>query len=344
MTDKRVTITTVANEVGMSIAAVSRAFDKNSKLKPEKRALILETAKRLGYVPNKMAARLSGKAVRIGVLIYGHIPAYFEEHAAGIRHSCRELADYKIDCDLAVLRRGEVSGEEAYGAIDRFVSEGCDGVILAGFENDAEFSRLNRLAEAGIPFLLLDHDLPGCRRSGVCRNDADTAGRMAAQLLCAAVRERRKTAVLCSHLTNMTQKRLADAFCSAAARYGLDAPEVYPTGNDPETAAAITKELLQRGEIGGIYVSSANSIPVCKAIEAAAMAGSIGLVTSDVFPELGQYLKNGTVFATIHQDPFRQAKQAFEALFYHILEQRPLPEQILVNPIAVFDSNLNLYL
>ena len=44
----KVTMYTIAKEVGMSIAAVSRAFDPKSCLKPEKRDLILETAKRLG--------------------------------------------------------------------------------------------------------------------------------------------------------------------------------------------------------------------------------------------------------------------------------------------------------
>lgn len=63
----KVTMYTIAKEVGMSIAAVSRAFDPKSCLKPEKRDLILETAKRLGYVTEPMASRLSSEPLRIGV-------------------------------------------------------------------------------------------------------------------------------------------------------------------------------------------------------------------------------------------------------------------------------------
>ena len=81
----KVTMYTIAKEVGMSIAAVSRAFDPKSCLKPEKRDLILETAKRLGYVPNRMASRLSSEPLRIGVLIYGQVRVYYSILERGIQ-------------------------------------------------------------------------------------------------------------------------------------------------------------------------------------------------------------------------------------------------------------------
>ena len=59
MQEKRKTIYDIAAELGVSIAAVSRAFDPSSKLSREKRDLILATAKKYCYTPNKMASRLS---------------------------------------------------------------------------------------------------------------------------------------------------------------------------------------------------------------------------------------------------------------------------------------------
>ncbi len=89
----KVTMYTIAKEVGMSIAAVSRAFDPKSCLKPEKRDLILETAKRLGYVPNRMASRLSSEPLRIGVLIYGQVRVYYSILERGIQSAFRSYMD-----------------------------------------------------------------------------------------------------------------------------------------------------------------------------------------------------------------------------------------------------------
>lgn len=47
----------------------SRAFNPNARVNEEKRKIILETAKKYGFSPNKFASRLSMEVVHIGVLI-----------------------------------------------------------------------------------------------------------------------------------------------------------------------------------------------------------------------------------------------------------------------------------
>ena len=69
--EQKVTIYTLAEKLNMSVSAVSRAFNPNSKLSAEKRKIILEAAEQYGYVQNKMASRLSQQPIRIGVLMRG---------------------------------------------------------------------------------------------------------------------------------------------------------------------------------------------------------------------------------------------------------------------------------
>ena len=180
---RKVTMYTLADETGLSIATISRAFDPHSRMKPEKRQLVLDTAKRLGYVQNKMAARLSQETVRIGVLIYGSLRDYYTGYVEGIRDAHAEYADYKVDCDLRVLDRAEHPAEEACSVLDAFIETGCRGAIVSGMSSAEHANALNRLADAGIPFILLDSDTPGSRRAGVSMNDSLTAGAMAAELL-----------------------------------------------------------------------------------------------------------------------------------------------------------------
>ena len=116
------------------------------------------------------------------------------------------------------------------------------------------------------------------------------------------------------------------------------------TENQPDRAAEITGQLLETyPNLSGIYVSSANSVPVCRRLQELGLDGKISLVASDVFEALNNFLRSGTVFATIYQDPFHQAKSAFEALFYAISDGEPIPQTLRAKPQAVFESNLHLF-
>ena len=64
-----VTIYTLAKELNMAPSMVSRAFNPACKVSKQKRKLILETAEKYGFSPNKMASRLSMKKIKIGTLI-----------------------------------------------------------------------------------------------------------------------------------------------------------------------------------------------------------------------------------------------------------------------------------
>ena len=56
---QKVTIYTLAEELGVTPSSVSRAFNPNSKLSDSKRNKILNIAKEYDFTPNRMASRLS---------------------------------------------------------------------------------------------------------------------------------------------------------------------------------------------------------------------------------------------------------------------------------------------
>lgn len=343
---RKVTMYTLADETGLSIATISRAFDPHSRMKPEKRQLVLDTAKRLGYVQNKMAARLSQETVRIGVLIYGSIRNYYTGYVEGIRDAHAEYADYKVDCDLRVLDRTEHPAEEAYAVLDAFIETGCRGAIVSGLSSAWHANALNRLADVGIPFILLDSDAPGSRRAGVSMNDSLTAGAMAAELLGMAMDIRpvhsRRAAVLRVSKNNITQVQRSEAFKEAATRYGIESVRIFDTENLPGQAEIIMNRILdEEPALGGIYVSSANSVPVCRMVREFGL--KMALVTSDVFDALNEYILDGTVFATLWQDPFSQARRAFEAMYAHLAEGQEIPEFIESRSQVVMRSNLHYF-
>ncbi|MEQ5857633.1 LacI family DNA-binding transcriptional regulator [Halomonas sp. EF61] len=92
----RVTITDVAREARVSIAAVSRAMNPNGSSSPEMRSRILAVADSLGYKPNRLARGIKSRSSLIGILVTNfENPAYLailSEFSSAIqRYNCHTL-------------------------------------------------------------------------------------------------------------------------------------------------------------------------------------------------------------------------------------------------------------
>ena len=95
--------------------------------------------------------------------------------------------------------------------------------------------------------------------------------------------------------------------------------------------------------VDGIYITSGNSVELCRYIEEKGLSDKIVLVTFDTFPELNEYLKRGIVNATIYQNLFGQAKAAFEALVQFISDGRGVDDVITTRCELVMRNNIEYY-
>ena len=94
----------------------------------------------------------------------------------------------------------------------------------------------------------------------------------------------------------------------------------------------------------GIYINTANSVPVLRAIEENGMWGRVRLITTDLFNELVPLIESGKILATLYQRPFTQGKLAFETLCRYLVEgDQPEPITRLA-PHIILRSNLPLFL
>ena len=184
--EQKVTIYTLAEKLNMSVSAVSRAFNPNSKLSAEKRKIILEAAEQYGYVQNKMASRLSQQPIRIGVLMRGRIEAYYLKMLDGIKAAYADFQNYKVTCDIRTLSRDDFSADNACAVLEEFRSAGYDGVILHGIYHEGIVAKVNELAEAGIKVVTLHNDLPASSRLFTSTTNTEYTGRPAVRYLPAA--------------------------------------------------------------------------------------------------------------------------------------------------------------
>ena len=343
--EQKVTIYTLAEELNMSVSAVSRAFNPNSRLSAEKRRIILEAAERCGYVQNKMASRLSQQPFRIGVLMRGRIDTFYLKMMNGIKAAYADLQNYKISCDFRVLDKEDFSADNACSVLQEFMDASYDGVIMHGIYHESIVAKVNELAKAGIHVVTLHNDLPASSRLFTSTTNTDYTGRMVAQLFDIILpSDRRNVITFSGSMQSLIHQGLIFSFSRHAITFGLHLLQHYDTLDTPQIAERLVHEAFEtHKQIDAIYISSANSIPICKYIEEHGLSKQVTVIASDVFDELNDYIEKNIVCATIFQDPFKQGYTAFEKLYYFLAEKTPVPSYVMSTPQIVLKSNLPLY-
>ncbi len=149
MKKKRVTISDIALEAGVSKATISRVLSNSPKVKEESRQKILEIMEKRSYIPNLMAQSLAGTPRKIFGLIIDELANFFFIEVADGFDQIISQAGYSMQ--ISSSRWDE---EREVQLVKLLISSQVDGVILAPVKENSESVKL--LQSSGIPFLLIN--------------------------------------------------------------------------------------------------------------------------------------------------------------------------------------------
>jgi ABC-type sugar transport system substrate-binding protein len=119
----------------------------------------------------------------------------------------------------------------------------------------------------------------------------------------------------------------------------LEIAAIYTDATDPDEVRRNVKRMLRDQEdVNGVFVSTANSLPVCEEIEASGRP--IQIVAMDVFPEVEEYLRHGVVSALLYQKPYEQAYTALWNMVKYLYGYAA-PQDEIIQPQVVMQSNID---
>ncbi len=158
---KSITIRQVAQAAGVSLATASRALNNaDYPMNIQVRQRVLETAQRLGYVPNLMARALRQDSVRdIGLVIPNFSNPFYMQMMMGISDVMTKN-DYSIllcDTNRSVVQERQ--------CLRKLYERQVKGVMLSSLEQCAD--SLQYYTERGMKFVLLDQQLAGAQNPGI---------------------------------------------------------------------------------------------------------------------------------------------------------------------------------
>lgn len=157
-----VSIRTIAEECGVSIATVSKALNNHNDVGAATKQLVLDTAKRLGYMPNASARALkTNKTFNIGVLLddkakSGLTHAFFSAVLDGFRVRCAELG---YDITLINIISGLV-GTSRMSCYGHCMYRNVDGILLACV--DFYSKEIKEIFDSDIPVVSIDFKKEKC--------------------------------------------------------------------------------------------------------------------------------------------------------------------------------------
>lgn len=334
----------IAARLKVSIGTVDRALHGRSGIKPETAAKVLKAAQALGYRPN-LAARVLKLNRRLVISV--HLPREIAAFFDLLRNSIVEAArPFESSVELR-FREYPTLDEGDVNAFEEALREPVNGIIMAPGNPRRLQPLIKEASQRGVPVVCVATDAPATERLTSVSADPHVGGAMAAELLTRCVREPGPVLVITGNLrvVDHTEKLRGFAERLSAMKSPLTLIPVLETHDHPAEADRKTRGSIERyPDLKAVYVTTANSLPVLDALERTGHLGKVSIVTTDLFPALVPYIRNGAVLASIYQRPQTQGRIAFETLYRYLIERRTPPRVHPLPPHLVIQSNLDLFL
>ncbi|WP_411704874.1 Mal regulon transcriptional regulator MalI [Edaphovirga cremea] len=212
MTQKKITITDVALQAGVSVTTVSLVLSGKGRISPATAERVHQTIDELGYVPNRQAATLrGGSSGVIGLIVNDICDPFYAEMTAGLSEA------FEAQGKILFLTQSGRDGKGMQRCFDSLLAQGVEGVVLAGGA-DSLLGLKEKADEQGIPLVCAARSI-GLEGVDLISPDNMLAAKMATEYL--VKRGHRQIAYLGGNSSSLTRAERLGGFCAILLQYGL---------------------------------------------------------------------------------------------------------------------------
>ena len=334
----------IARALGISTGTVDRALHAKPGVNALTRTRVLSMAESLGYRPNLAARYLKlRKHIRLSVHLPQEIALFWDSLRAGIRQAAAPFAP-ALHVDFRSYPR---LGDGDIPLFEEALDDGTNGLIIAPGNPAALKPYMRRAARKDIPVVCVITDAPDTPRLASVSADPFTVGAVAGEMLARFQPSGGKVAFFTGWLSMQDHADKLRGFESSLATAGGHlklGPVVEAHDDEREAHRRALAVLREHPDLTSIYVSTVNSLPVLRAAEEEGRLPGLIVVTTDLFPELVERIRSGSIAATVYQRPLSQGRLALQALYQFLLNGECPSTRIHVVPHLVMRSNLDLFL
>lgn len=338
----KVTSQMVADRCGVSRGTVDRVVNGRASVSPEVRARVQRAIDALGYrTPAQRRQQQPGRdGVTIGFVIPSWAAYYTRQTRRGIQAALRRIGDPRFRVEIRELQ-GRTNKEycECIAALEH---TGMAGLVLNAADTAAMELEIDRLAQANIPVVTSNSDVPGSRRICHIGQELVKSGRAAAGLLVPLLAGG-DVLVVCGNREFTAHRRRVEGFLERLYElegeighaHVIECIERYDLTYD-----GVLDALRRNPRLRGIYMAN-ESVPGCMdALARAHVPQPVHVVCHDLTPPARAYLADGRVDFIIDQDFSGQARRAVEALYDLLVRGRAPAEPVTYVRTSIISREL----
>ncbi|XNM70715.1 Mal regulon transcriptional regulator MalI [Escherichia coli] len=209
---KKVTINDVALAAGVSVSTVSLVLSGKGRISSATGERVYQAIDQLGFVRNRQAVSLRGGQTGVIGLIVGDLSSpFYAELTAGM------TAALESQGKMVFLTQGGKRGEQMLQRFDALVSQGVDGVVIAGSVDQASELRA-KAAETETPLVFASR-ASYLDEVDIIRPDNMQAAQLVTEHLIR--RGHQRIAWLGGQSSSLTRAERVGGYCATLIKYGL---------------------------------------------------------------------------------------------------------------------------
>ena len=320
----RVTLQEIAARCGVSRGTVDRVVNGRAGVAPAVRERVERALAETGYrTPSQRRQLAAGQPVTVGFIMPNWNDYYKRKTREGVRAALRQIGDRRFRVEIVELPSRSIA--DYCAAIARMEGAGVSGLVLNAADVPAMQVEIDRLAQAGVPVVTSNSDVPGSRRVCHVGQDLVRSGRVAAGLLAPSVRGG-SVLVVCGNREFSAHFQRVEGFLNRMHELGDPAREVRVLECIERydlTYDGVADALRRDRRLRAIYMAN-ESVPGCMDALAAHGAGrEVHVVCNDLTPEARRHLAEGRIDFVVDSDFSEQAGRSVRVLYDLLCRDRP---------------------
>lgn len=309
----RSTVLDIAREAGVSSATVDRVLNNREGVRERTRKSVLETARRLGYLPAE-ATDASSSPIRLDFVL----PAGTNTFIANLFDHILNQGTLDDGVDVRLHSIEGFNPDSLAQMLDTLIGT-TQGVGVIALDHPTVREAMRRLAASGAPIVTLVSDILHVPRLSYVGIDNRAAGRLAGYLLGRLIRTggKRKIALFAGSLSYRGHEEREMGFRHVITEEfpDLEVLELREIRDDRQRAYEEVSSLLKRHpDLSAIYNIGAGNAGIGHALQEAGLSRSILFLGHELTESTKRFLLDGTMDAVIDQNPRVEAREAISIL------------------------------
>lgn len=335
-----ITVKEIASLAGVSRGTVDRALKNRPGINEETKQRILEIAEQYDYKPNIIGKALvySGKPIHIAVILNSIGNPFFDGVKAGILAAAEEFESYGFQITISEFKGYDA--ENLLALIDS-LPEDISNIVLTPIWDKRVAQKLHSLRDKIKNVIMLSGAVEGLENAVYVGCDYLKSGRIAGRLTGLISGGSANLFIVNGSLQHKGHGQRVEGICDVLKK---DYPSIRLVGvaqsdDDDETAYRETKKAFrEHPEIDFIYITAAGVNGTLRAVSE--HTRKVRVCTFDDTGTTRSALQNGSVLATICQQPFEQGYNSVKALFDKIITKKDVQSTIYTQLSIKVDQSL----